>query len=104
MTKWGNVQPSLDNSEHIGPDTTGDNIHAKKVVSYTWNSTSGEWERAVKNLTSGVDFDYIDAQQTDEDTDTYVFKTGGSGGTTVRTITINYTDANKTTVDNVSWS
>lgn len=45
MTKFGNVQPSLDNSEHVGPDTTGDNVHAKKVVSYSWNSNTNEWER-----------------------------------------------------------
>lgn len=51
MTKWGNVQPSLDNSEHIGPDTTGDNIHAKKVALFTFNATSNEWER-FGNITS----------------------------------------------------
>jgi len=42
--------PDLANSEHIGPDTTGDNIAAKKVASYVWNPTggtgSGGWERA----------------------------------------------------------
>lgn len=45
MTKFGNVQPSLDNSEHVGPDTTGDNVHAKKVVAYSWNPSTSEWER-----------------------------------------------------------
>jgi hypothetical protein len=34
-------------------------------------------------------------------TDTWVFKTGGAGGTTVATITINYTDSSKATIDNV---
>lgn len=43
MTKWGNVQPSLDNSEHVGPDTTGDNVHAKKVVMYQWDGSG--WVR-----------------------------------------------------------
>lgn len=35
-------------------------------------------------------------------TDTYVFKTGGSGGTTVNTITITYTDSTKTVLSTVA--
>lgn len=56
------------------------------------------------NLTPGVDFDYLDVQQTDSDTETYIFKDGGSGGSTVQTIVINYTSSAKTDIDNVSWS
>lgn len=55
-------------------------------------------------LTAGVDYDYVDVQQTDADTETYVFKTGGSGGTTVRTITVNYTSSAKSDIDNVAWT
>jgi hypothetical protein len=50
------------------------------------------------------DFDYLDVQQTDADTETFVFKTGGSGGTAVRTITINYTSADKTAINEVIWT
>lgn len=57
-----------------------------------------------QNLISGVDYDYLDVQQTDADTETFVFKTGGSGGTTVRTIVVNYTSSAKTDIDNVTWS
>lgn len=35
-------------------------------------------------------------------TDTYVFKTGGSGGTTVATVTITYTDSSKNTISTVA--
>ena len=55
-------------------------------------------------LVGGIDYDYIDVQQTDADTETYVYKNGGSGGTTVQTITVNYTDSTKSDIDNVSWS
>lgn len=56
------------------------------------------------NVAAGIDYDYLDVQQTDADTETYVFKTGGSGGTTVRTVVVNYTDSTKENIDNVSWS
>jgi hypothetical protein len=32
-------------SEHIGPRKTGDNIEAKRVASYVWNSNTLQWER-----------------------------------------------------------
>jgi hypothetical protein len=55
-------------------------------------------------LVAGVDYDYLDVQQTDSDTETFVFKTGGSGGTTVRTIVVNYTSSTKSDIDNVTWT
>lgn len=51
-----------------------------------------------------VDYDYLDVQQTDADTETYIFKTGGAGGITIRTIVINYTSSTKVDIDNVTWS
>jgi hypothetical protein len=53
---------------------------------------------------SAQDFDYVDVQQTNATTETYVFKTGGSGGTVVRTIVVVYTSATKNDIDNVTWS
>lgn len=41
--KGGNQQPAIDGSEHLGPDSTGDNIEAKRVAGYVWNGTA--WER-----------------------------------------------------------
>lgn len=38
-------------AEHIGPDYTGDNISAKKVAGYSWNSDTSSWERT--QTTSG---------------------------------------------------
>lgn len=55
-------------------------------------------------LTPILDYDYLDVQQTDADTETYIYKLGGSGGNTVRTIIVNYTDSTKNNIDNVSWT
>ena len=41
----GNIVPRITEAEHIGPNDTGDNIEAKRVANYVWNSTSGLWER-----------------------------------------------------------
>jgi len=35
----------LQRAEHISPRKTGDNISAKRVATYVWNSTTSEWER-----------------------------------------------------------
>lgn len=40
-----NLQPSLDASEHVGVGS-GENIEAKRTVSYVWNPASSQWERA----------------------------------------------------------
>lgn len=60
----------------------------------------------ISNLpfTPGVDANYLDVQQTDSDTETYVFKQGGVTGDVVRTIVVNYTSSAKTDIDTVSWS
>lgn len=41
----GNTVPRITRAEHIGPNDTGDNIEAKRVVAYSWNSGTGLWER-----------------------------------------------------------
>lgn len=45
-------------------------------------------------------YDYV-VQTQASNTDTWVFKTGGSGGTTLNTITITYTDSTKVTISTV---
>lgn len=49
-------------------------------------------------------WDYLDVQQTSPTVETYVFKIGGSGGTTVRTIVITYTSSTKADIDTVEVS
>lgn len=48
------------------------------------------------------DFDYIAGAYPDTDTEVYTFYTGGSGGTLVATITVNYTDSTKANILNVT--
>lgn len=88
----------IDQQEHIH------DAGAKRVVPAYLNPADGEYYNLVPDLVAGVDFDYLDVQQTDADTETYVFKTGGSGGTTVRTVVVNYTSSTKADIDNVSWT
>lgn len=60
--------------------------------------------RQKQQLVAGADYDYLDVQQTSGTVETFVFKTGGSGGTTVRTIVVTYTDTSKSDIDTVAWS
>jgi hypothetical protein len=48
--------------------------------------------------------DYIGAGYPNGTTETYTYKTGGSGGTTVGTITVVYTDATKANISSVTKS
>ena len=55
-------------------------------------------------LIGGVNYDYIDYKNTSTTVDTYVYKTGGSGGTIIKTVTITYTDTTKNQVSNVAYT
>ena len=68
-----------------GVDLGGDH-RALEVISYT-PLIKGEW-------------DYASLVQASL-TDTWTFKSGGSGGTTVNTVTITYTSSAKTTISTV---
>jgi len=48
------------------------------------------------------EFDYISAAYPDADTEVYSYYVGGSGGTIIATITVNYTDATKEFISNVT--
>lgn len=56
------------------------------------------------SMTPGVDYDYIDVQQTSATVETFVYKRGGSGGTTVQTVTVTYTDSSKNDIDSVVFA
>ena len=101
MGKGGNQQPAISASEHIAKED-GENIDAKRAGNYAWDGTN--WQRISRELASSVDYDFTDVQQTSATVETYVFKLGGSGGTTVQTIVVTYTSSAKTDVDTVAWS
>lgn len=47
-------------------------------------------------------FDYLSVNYASGTQEVYTFKTGGSGGTTVGTLTINYTDSTKANLSNAT--
>jgi len=55
-------------------------------------------------LQPGVDFDFVDVQQTSATVETFVHKLGGSGGTTVLTTVVTYTDATKADINTVEYT
>lgn len=90
----GNLQNEVTREEHQH------NLQAKRVVvvDESGNAINGP------GPTAGVDFDYLDVQQTSATIETYVFKSGGSGGSTIRTLVITYTSSTKDNIDTISWS
>lgn len=69
-------------------------------------STAGEYQiRTLLNSSLvNVAYDYVSVNYTSATQEIYTFKTGGSGGTTVATVTINYTDSTKANISNVERS
>ena len=41
----GNIERNVAESEHIGPDWTGDNINAKRIAGYKYDVGSDSWIR-----------------------------------------------------------
>lgn len=91
----------IENAEHIDPATTGDNIAAKKVASYGWDAQSSQWRRSPAPYVPYA-YDYVGVNTAGSTTDVYTFYQGGSGGTLVATVTINYSDSTKSTTTSVA--
>ena len=64
-----------------------------------WNGSA--WVAASSGL--GLPgYDYVSLAISPATTETYTFKSGGSGGSTVATVTIVYTDATRGTISSVT--
>lgn len=103
MANGGNVVPAITKAEHIGPNDTGDNIEAKRVAMYGADTT-GSWSRMSSTFGKLVPekYDYIAATYPTTSTEVYTYKTGGSGGTTIATVTVVYSDSTKTILSSVA--
>lgn len=68
------------------------------------NETGLATENTLKAVAGFViqPYDYVAASYPSATQEVYVFKTGGSGGTTVATLTVNYTSAAKTALSDVT--
>lgn len=94
--RGGNPATDIAKEEHIGPNQTGDNIQAKRVANYYWDGS--DWQRVGAGLVPSS-YDYIQlSNYVGANPGTIVYKQGGSGGTTVATLTITYSGDNITSV------
>lgn len=91
-------------SKQIDQREHNNDASSKRVVLRYQNLSNGEWYNYIPGKVAGIDYDYIDCQQTSATVETYVFKSGGSGGTTVQTIVVSYTDSTKANIDTVEYS
>ena len=96
----------LQRAEHISPRKTGDNIAAKRVATYVWNSTTSEWERMTQPGGSSSSPQYLKLAGSDanERDSTYYGDGVTSGVMAVREryfdgAAYNRTSATKTEVD-----
>ena len=107
MSDGAQTNPSIDRAEHVD-----ENVSAKRNANYVWDGSN--WQRMTQpGASSGLTdtqlratpvpvsettgllpkvYDYMSYTNTNTTTDTYVYKAGGVGGTTVATITIVYSD------------
>lgn len=95
LDMWRNISAqleSIDTASRLKPQFPTQ----LKVVAPDGNNLIG--------LRDGIDYDYLDVQQTSAAVETFVYKLGGSSGTTVRTIVLTYTDSSKADIDSVAWS
>lgn len=86
-------------AEHDG--TTS--IPVKKVGNYVWDSGTLSWVRVSGDADGNLgtitglsipEHDYISLSYTGDNLTGVVYKTGGSGGTTVATLTLGYSGSN----------
>lgn len=71
-------------------------VHGMVVVNPDGSSVG-----AISSLTPS-EYDYISVTYPSATQEVYVFKNGGSGGTTVSTVTLNYTDSTKESLSNAA--
>lgn len=95
----GNQQPSIDAAEHIGFPDDGENIQAKRTAQYGFDGEN--WQRISIPLIN-VAYDYITINYPLDTREVYIFKSGGSSGVTVATLTLNYTDSTKESLSTVA--
>ena len=84
----GNTLPRIARAEHVGPDDTGDNIEAKRVVPYDWNGTT--WTRRGSPLFTKP-YDRLIITYTDSTKATISTIVSKLSGVTQETITNSYT-------------
>ena len=86
MARLGDIRNNQQNTYKLVTED-GNNEVAQRVSVTGAVGTGG--------MLSGILYDYVAVTYPDVDEEVYTFKSGGSGGTTVATITVLYTDSTK---------
>ena|SRR5690348_13010606 len=94
-------QQEIANRVYVGPNKTGDNIDAERAANYVWDTVNSVWTRQSSLAPNAYDYVSYTSGST---TDTYTYKSGGSSGTTVQTITVTWTDSTKATLSSIARS
>jgi len=75
----------------------------KNILGQDINPATDETLQSIAGFNIPV-HDYLGVEYPNGTTETYTYKTGGSGGTTVGTITVVYTDSTKANISSVTKS
>jgi len=83
-----------------------DSVSFTDTTTVAVNATTHELltNSTVNGMLIRVNYDYVGIAYPDGTTEVYTFKTGGSSGTTVATITLVYTDVTKANLSTVTKS
>jgi hypothetical protein len=93
--------PEQDNLNAITRQEHDTVYHTKKVSSFLDNGDGTLVRQFVEGLAIPK-YDYVSVAYPDATTETYTFKTGGAGGTTVATVSVVYTDSTKESLSTVT--
>lgn len=105
MSEQPYVNQSIrDEHDKVSPES-------KRVTVYGWDKNNLQKVRLSVNsdgtLSGGLSipsYDYVSVSYPNSTTEVYTFKTGGSSGTTVATVTLTYTDSTKDNLSSVEKS
>jgi len=81
---------TLRNQQEIAKHEHDESLNAKRVVDV--------------GLPNPDSYDYVGVTYPTTSSEVWVFKDGGSGGTTVSTVTMTYTDSSKNDLSSVEWT
>lgn len=84
------AQVGISNADHTTP------------INPEVEATDKGWLVSVNNTLISKKYDYISVSYDSATQETYTFKSGGSGGTTVATVVVVYTDATKANISTVT--
>lgn len=78
-------------------------LDANQVIQALYNETTGGLNvTPISGTLVSAAYDYISVSYPSATTEVFTYKSGGSGGTTVSTITVSYTDGTKENISTVA--